>query len=145
MAQAEFHEEVAVDKDAMWTAVTDYQAYPDFVDGCKSVKVERTSPSRCRVYYVIEMMGKEANYTLDHEEFKDKGVVRWTLVESNFFKKNDGEWELKTTGVNKTDVRYSLDVDFVVPVPSFILNRLVKGSLPAMVKGFAKQSLKKKK
>lgn len=143
MALAEFHEVVAVDKEAMWGAVIGYDAYPSFVEGCSSVKVERSSPTKCRVFYAVEMMGQQMTYTLDHEEFPKEGKVRWHLVDSNFFKKNDGEWELITKSAGKTDVRYTLDVEFKVPVPSFILNRLVKGSLPAMVKGFAAQANKK--
>ena len=89
-------------------------------------------------------MMKDVQYVLDHVEDKTNGIVSWTLVESDSFKKNNGRWELKAAGPGKTDVRYELEIEFNFPVPGLILNRLVKGSLPSMVNGFVKQTKKVK-
>jgi len=43
-------------------------------------------------------------------------------------------------GPGKTDVLYELEIEMNFPVPGLIMNRLVKGSLPSMVKGFVKQA-----
>ena len=55
-------------------------------------------------------------------------------------KKNSGRWELKSAGPGKTEVRYEVEVEFNFPVPSLILNRVVKGTLPSMVKGFVERA-----
>lgn len=136
MAQAEFHEVLNVDKDKLFNVIVRYEDYPQFVEGCSAVKVERKGPGKARVTYNVSMM-KDVTYTLDLTEDPAAGTVRWSLVDSDVFKKNDGLWELKPAGAGKTDVRYSLDVDFKIPVPGFILGRLVKGNLPSMVKSFA--------
>ncbi|MGK5083910.1 SRPBCC family protein [Bdellovibrionota bacterium FG-1] len=128
-------------KDKLWEAIVRYEEYPTFVEGCTQVHVERKKKGQARATYHISMM-KDVVYTLDHKESKDEGVVEWTLVESDFFKKNIGRWELKEVGPGKTSVRYALDVEFKIPVPGLILNRLVKGSLPGMVKSFEKQAKK---
>jgi ribosome-associated toxin RatA of RatAB toxin-antitoxin module len=141
MAQAEFHEVLNVSKDKLWDAIVRYEDYPKFVEGCRGVKVERKGTGQARASYDVSMM-KDVKYTLDHREDKDKGVIEWSLVDSDFFKKNDGRWELKDAGAGKTDVRYTLEVEFKVPVPGFILNGLVKKSLPGMVKSFEKQAKK---
>ncbi|MEO5969993.1 MAG: SRPBCC family protein [Bdellovibrionia bacterium] len=140
MAQAEYHEVLSVGKDKLLSAITQYEDYPQFIDGCKSVKVERQPSGVVRVSYHVNLMSQDVMYTLDHRENKAVGTVEWSLVDSNFFKKNNGKWEVKPAGSGKTDVLYSLEVEFKVPVPGFILNRLVKGSLPGMVKSFEKQA-----
>jgi ribosome-associated toxin RatA of RatAB toxin-antitoxin module len=141
MAQAEVREVLTVDKNKLWDTITRYEDYPKFVDGCTAVKVERKGAGAARATYNVSMM-KDVTYTLDHKEDKDRGVIEWTLVESDFFKKNVGRWELRDAGAGKTDVLYALEVEFKVPVPGFILNGLVKKSLPGMVKSFEKQAKK---
>jgi ribosome-associated toxin RatA of RatAB toxin-antitoxin module len=141
MAQAEIREVLPVAKDKLWEAIVRYEDYPKFVDGCTRVKVERKATGHARVTYNVSMM-KDVTYTLDHKEDKEKGTVEWTLVDSDTFKKNTGRWELKDAGAGKTEAQYKLEVEFKIPVPGFILNGLVKKSLPAMVKSFEKQAKK---
>lgn len=136
MAQAEINEVLPVDKDKLFEAVVRYEEYPKFVEGVQTVKVERNGPGKARVSYVVNVMGKEADYVLDHEEDAGAGTVSWTLVESSIFKKNVGRWNIRAAGAGKSDVTYRLEVEFKIPVPGFILNRLVKGSLPGMLKNF---------
>jgi ribosome-associated toxin RatA of RatAB toxin-antitoxin module len=135
VAQAEIHEVVSADKDKLFQAISRYEDYPQFVEGCESVNVERKGAGQARAHYKVNMM-KEVSYTLDHREDPTTGVIQWTLVESDSFKMNNGRWELKSAGAGKTDVKYQLELEFNFPVPGFILNRLVKGSLPSMVKSF---------
>jgi ribosome-associated toxin RatA of RatAB toxin-antitoxin module len=141
MAQAEIKETLAVDFEKLFAAITRYEDYPKFVDGCKSVQVERKGPGKARVTYHVSLM-KDVTYTLDHEENAEKGEVRWSLVESAFLGKNTGLWELKKAGPGRTEARYSIDIDFKIPVPGFILKGLVKSNLPSMIKSFEKQAQK---
>jgi ribosome-associated toxin RatA of RatAB toxin-antitoxin module len=139
MAEAEFHQVLLIDRDKLFQAITSYENYPKFVEGCTGVQVERKGPGQAKVTYRVSMM-KDIVYTLEMTEDNAAGVVRWSLVDSDFFKKNNGVWELKEAGPGKTDVRYKLDVEFKISVPGFILNRMVKGNLPGMVKSFEKQA-----
>ena len=139
MAQAEFHEVLPIDKDRLFATIVRYEDYPQFVAGCSGVKVERKASGKARATYNVNMM-KEISYTLDHVEDAAAGRVEWSLVSSDFMKKNSGYWELKSVGPGKTDVRYVVEVEFKFPVPGLILNKLVKGSLPAMVKSFQKRA-----
>jgi ribosome-associated toxin RatA of RatAB toxin-antitoxin module len=139
MAQAEIKEVLKVDKDKLFDVITRYEDYPKFVDGCNSVQVERKGPGHARVTYQISMM-KDFSYILDLREDREKGRVEWTLVESDMFKVNNGLWELKEAGSGKTEAFYKLEVEFKIPVPGLILNRLVKGNLPSMLKSFETQA-----
>ena len=71
-------------------------------------------------------MSKDFTYTLDHSEDLKSGKVQWNLIESTLFKKNIGHWHLRESGNGKTDVHYKVEVEFKIPVPGFILNRLVE-------------------
>ncbi len=142
MAQTEYRDVLGVDKDKLYSVIVHYEDYPQFVEGCTAVKVGERKDGKVRVSYEVNVMSQNVTYTLDHEENPKTGKVEWQLVESNFFKRNTGHWEIKPSGNGKTDVVYALEVEFKVPVPGFILNRLVKGSLPGMVKSFEKQAKK---
>lgn len=142
MAQTEYRQVLSVEKEKLLAVITRYENYPRFVDGCTAVDVEKRGDGSVRVKYQVNVMSQDVNYTLDHYENQSTGRVEWSLVDSNFFKKNQGHWEIKEAGQGKVDVVYALDVEFKVPVPGFILNRLVKGSLPGMVKSFEKQAQK---
>ena len=141
MATAEFKEVLPVDRDRLYAAIIRYEDYPKFVEGCTKVVVDRKPGGKVRCTYHISMM-KDVVYTLDHVENQEKGEVHWKLVDSDTFKMNQGRWKIKSAGEGKTDVDYQVDVEFKIPVPSFLLNRIVKGSLPAMMKGFQKQAKK---
>ncbi|MCM2278265.1 MAG: SRPBCC family protein [Oligoflexia bacterium] len=139
MASAEIKETLSVDHEKFFQTVSRYEDYPKFVDGCTSVKVERKGPGEARVTYHVSMM-KDVVYTLDHKEDPAKGTIEWTLVESDFFKTNNGSWKIRSAGPGKTEIHYGLELEFKIPVPGLILNRLVKGNLPSMVKSFEKRT-----
>jgi len=140
MSQAEFSKEVTTSAENFFKAVTDYAKYPDFVDEMDKVSVERTGPTTATVKYQLQMMGKNIQYVLSLNENPTATEVSWTLVESDFFKKNDGGWKIKSISPTKANVTYWLDVEFKVPVPGFILKSLVKGSLPSMLENFEKRA-----
>jgi ribosome-associated toxin RatA of RatAB toxin-antitoxin module len=139
MAHAEIKETLGVSKDKLWDAITRYEDYPKFVDGCTAVKVERKSAGHARVTYSVSMV-KDITYVMDHKEDKEKGIVSWSLVESDFFKKNDGHWNIKDSGADKTAVDYQVEVEFKIPVPGFMLKGLINKNLPSMIKSFEKQA-----
>ena len=40
----------------------------------------------------------------------------------------------------RTEVKYAIEIEFNIPVPGFVLNQLVKGSIPSMIRSFEKQA-----
>ena len=139
MAQAEHKQVVAVDSDRLFNAITKYEDYPTFVEGCRGVQVERKGPGEARTHYTMNIM-REVSYTLDHKEFPDQRKMEWSLVKSDVLKKNLGRWELTPLADGKTEVRYAIEIEFNIPVPGFVLNQLVKSSIPAMIKSFEKRA-----
>jgi ribosome-associated toxin RatA of RatAB toxin-antitoxin module len=141
VAAAEIKEVLAVDYDKLFETIVKYENYPQFVAGCSDCHVDSRAPGKTQATFLVNLM-KEVSYTLDLSEDKEKGIVFWSLVKSDFMSKNNGRWELKKLGPGKTEAKYSLELDLKFPVPGLIMNRLVKGSLPAMLKNFEKQAQK---
>lgn len=139
MAQAELKETLNVDYDKLFATIVNYEDYPEFVAGCSEAHVESREPGKARVKYLVNLM-KEVSYTLDLIEDKAKGIVEWSLVKSDFMSKNSGRWELRKLGPGKTEATYSLELDLKFPVPGFVMNKLVKGSLPTMLRNFEKRA-----
>lgn len=135
MAEASRTVEMNVPRDKLWSVITDYEKYSEFVDGVHSIKVLSQDKSKARVQYAIQLLGKEITYVLDHVS-ESPTKMHWTLVESNIMKSNEGAWELKDLGGGKTEVTYRLALDFKIYVPGMILNGLVKSSLPKMMESF---------
>ncbi|MBI3555377.1 MAG: SRPBCC family protein [Deltaproteobacteria bacterium] len=128
-------------RDRIWEVIVDYQQYPEFVDGAQRVKIISRDVGKARIEYGIQLLGKDITYTLDH--FEDgPGSMRWELIESNILKGNTGSWKLKDLGGGRTEVTYSLGLDFKIYVPGMILNGLVKSSLPKMLESFEKRTKK---
>lgn len=142
MAQAQFQAVLNVDFERLYQVITQYEKYPEFVDGCNKVKILKSGKNENVVEYHIHLL-KELSYTLTHRENPDSGRVEWELLKSDFLTLNKGFWQLKKGTENETDkthVEYQIEIDFKFPVPGFILNRLIKGSLPSMVKNYEERA-----
>ncbi|MBI3543136.1 MAG: SRPBCC family protein [Deltaproteobacteria bacterium] len=139
MAEASKTVEMTVPRDKLWETIIDYAKYPEFVDGAQKVKILSREAGKARVEYGIQLLSKDITYTLDHFE-QGPGGMRWELVDSNILKANSGSWTLKDVGGGRTEVTYSLALDFKIYVPGMILNGLVKSSLPKMLDSFEKRT-----
>lgn len=141
MAQASRTAVLGVGAEKLLKVIRDFKAYPQFVTGVKSAEVlqEGGAGKPTRVKYGVEIMGKKIEYTLDHS---DDGVsgVSWKLVQSDLMKVNNGSWKLTPKGASSTEVTYTLELDLNFSVPGFIMNQLVKSSLPTMMESFEKRA-----
>ena len=135
MAQGTHETTFDVDAEQLMRAVMDYEKYPEFVDGMKKVRVERNG-SKVTAHYDLSMMGKDMSYSLHLKEEPEVGHVSWTLLKSEFFKVNNGDWLIQSLGPGKCKARYTSEVEFTFPVPGFMLKPIVKGALPKMMDGF---------
>ncbi|MBC7395928.1 MAG: SRPBCC family protein [Bdellovibrionales bacterium] len=141
MAQAEMDKTYDVSADKYFKAVTEYENYPDFVDGVKKVKAAR-SGNKVKGDYELSMMGKDMSYSLNINEDPAKKTIDWTLAKSDFFKVNSGAWKIESTGANSCKVNYSLEIELSMSVPNFILKGAVKTSLPTMMNSFYERAKK---
>ena len=122
----------------IFKVIKDFEAYPDFVDGVSKVTILEETKTTIKAKYSLNMI-KSFEYIVN-VKLKSPTEVSWTLDSGDLFKKNNGSWTLKKIDDHKTEVTYGLDVDFKVFAPKMIVNKLVKTSLPQMMKSFHKKA-----
>ena len=142
MAEASKVVEMLLSRERIWKAITDYENYPQFVDNVHRVKILSREGGHTCVEYVIELMGKEIRYVLDHDESRIPDEMTWTFVESALLKGNKGYWKLQPKGEGRTEVSYSIDLEFNFPVPGFIMGGLIRSTLPKMLGNFETRAKK---
>lgn len=138
MATASRTEIVDVDINKLYDVIIDYANYADFVDGVSSIKVLSQTETSAKVEYSVNMI-KNFKYTLATTQLRPS-KVSWVLESGDLFKKNDGQWILKDLGGGKTEVTYSLEVDFKMFAPNSILSALTQKNLPVMMESFFKRA-----
>jgi coenzyme Q-binding protein COQ10 len=141
MATASRTEIVDVDINKLYDVIVDYAKYADFVDGVSSTKVISQSETSAKVEYSVNMI-KSFKYTLATTQVRPT-KVSWVLDSGDLFKKNDGQWLLKDLGGGKTEVTYTLEVDFKMFAPNSILTALTQKNLPVMMESFFKRAKNK--
>lgn len=141
MANASRTEIVDVDINKLYEVIIDYGKYPEFVDGVSSTKVLSQNETSARVEYSINMI-KSFKYTLATAQNRPT-KVSWVLESGDLFKKNEGTWVMKDLGGGKTEVTYTLDVDFKMFAPNSILQALTQKNLPIMMESFFKRARNK--
>lgn len=140
MARAEKTEVFDVPIDKFFKAIIDYKAYPQFVDGMRSVEVQSDSTDGATVKFNLSLI-KDISYTLKLNN-KPNTEVSWTLVGGDLMKVNNGKWILKDLGQARTEVTYSLEVELkgFLPGLGLIEKTLVTTNLPSNMKAFAKRA-----
>lgn len=138
MATATRTEVVDIDINKLYDIIIDYAKYPEFVDGVSSIKVLEQTETKAKVEYSVNMI-KNFKYTLALKQSRPTDVS-WTLESGDLFKKNEGSWKMKDLGNGKTEVTYSLEVDFKIFAPSSILSAVTSKNLPLMMESFFKRA-----
>jgi ribosome-associated toxin RatA of RatAB toxin-antitoxin module len=142
MAKASRTETVDIEINKLYDTIIDYAKYPEFVDGVKQINIISKTDTNSKVEYSLNII-KTFKYIVNLKQEKPSRVS-WTLDSGDLFKKNDGEWKLKDLGDGKTEVTYSLDLDFKMFAPSGILANLTDKNLPSMMKAFFDRAKAKK-
>jgi ribosome-associated toxin RatA of RatAB toxin-antitoxin module len=141
MATASRTEVVDIDINKLYNVLEDYAKYPEFVDGVNEIRVISKTETAAKVEYGINMI-KSFKYIINIKQERPSRIS-WKLDSGDLFKKNDGEWKLKDLGNGKTEVTYSLDVDFKMFAPNSILSALTNKNLPLMMESFFKRAKSK--
>jgi coenzyme Q-binding protein COQ10 len=139
MARAERTEVFDVSPANFYRAIVDYRAYPEFVEGVRSIDVQAESPEGATVKFNLSLI-KDISYVLKlaHRPGQE---VSWSLVSGDLMKVNNGRWTLKDVG-GKTEVTYSLEVELkgFFPGLGMIEKTLVNTNLPLTMKAFGKKA-----
>jgi len=138
MASVIRDKEMQVSVQCLWDVITDFEKYPEFVDGVVDVKIKSPGNNPV-VQYELEII-KRFKYELQFQ-FQPHTEVAWKLVESNFFKVNEGRWLLKELDKNRTQATYEVEVGFGFFVPKWVTKKLTEINLPNMFEAFEQRAL----
>ena len=140
MARADRTEVYDIPAEKFYQAIIGYKQYTDFVDGVKSVIVEKESADGAVVKFTLSII-KEISYTINLKHIPNK-EVSWSLVTGDMMKINNGRWTLKDLGGGKTEVNYNLEMEFkgFLPGLGMIEKTLVNTNLPMTMKSFFKRA-----
>ena len=126
--------------EAAYKVITDYEAYPQFLDVVNFERAEilTRNGNTVDVKFTLNLI-KRVQYTLKLTGTPNTGLD-WTLVESGIMKSNIGGWKLRDLGDGRTEATYSVDV---VPstrlIPRRVIAMLTEQSLPATLQAFKKR------
>jgi ribosome-associated toxin RatA of RatAB toxin-antitoxin module len=113
--------------DAIMGIITDFEAYPEWVDDMKDAEVRETDDQgrATRVWYHVDARVMEIEYVLAYE-YPAEHRLTWTLDEGEQITKLDGEYLLEEEADGSTRVRYTLEADLAIPMPGFMKKRAQK-------------------
>lgn len=125
----------------LFSILSDYEKYPDFLGDVKAIKILKSTKTYKIVEYTVSII-KDITYQLRVTEKKNKNIS-WSLESGFMFKSLDGSWSLEDSKTKKgtTDVVYAVDMKLRLFAPKMIEKTLVEINLKTMMKSF-KQRVK---
>lgn len=141
MAKATKSIDMQVAAKQLQAAILDFEAYPKFLKEVVGAKrLPGGSDTKFRVQFDLEIL-KRFQYVLEFDVKPEKEIA-WRLVESDFFKKNEGRWVLAGDG-NRTHVDYEVDIAVGFLIPGFVSKKLAEQNLPSMLASFEAEAKKR--
>jgi coenzyme Q-binding protein COQ10 len=139
MSQARQSVIIDVPLATVWTVVSDYARYPEFISEMREVRVLRHQGSEQDVEFEIELellgMKKRIRYTLAMTETPTSSI-RWKLVRSDILKGDDGSWHFRPLSERRTEATYEIELKLGAFVPRAVSNFLAEQSLPRLLSQF---------
>lgn len=109
----------------------------------KAEVVDRDEQGRPhRVVQTIKTVGISDQLTIDYTWEENK--VSWVLVKASQLKSQECSYTLTPEG-DKTRVRFDMTIDLAIPLPGFLLKKVMSGAIDVATDGLRKQVLKVKK
>lgn len=111
--------------DAVWDVAVDLPRYPEWARDIKAVTIHETDdqgrPSE--VEFRASALGRSTHYTLQYRYEDEPRQLCWSMIRGDIQRSIDGAFTFIPTGDGKTEVRYDLAIDLVVPLPGFVKRR----------------------
>jgi ribosome-associated toxin RatA of RatAB toxin-antitoxin module len=104
--------------------VADFENYDDWVTDLKKIDVlTRDGEGRALdVEFRAAAFGRSTTYTLRYDYSKAPQQLTWHQIEGDLTETLNGQYRFEPEG-RATKVTYDLEVELLVPIPSFIKSR----------------------
>lgn len=111
--------------DEVWDIAVDLPRYPEWARDIKAVTIheadEKGRPSQ--VEFRTSALGRSTHYTLQYRYSDEPRQLGWSMIRGDIQRSIDGAFTFIPTPDGKTEVRYDLAIDLVVPLPGFVKRR----------------------
>ena len=110
--------------DTIYSIVTDFAAYGEWVSELKKVEVlERDTAGRAlEVEFRAAAFGRSTTYVLRYDYSRAPEQLSWEQVDGDITKSLVGQYKFEPSG-SGTKVTYDLEVELAVPIPSIVKAR----------------------
>ena len=110
--------------ETIYAVVTDFEHYHDWVSDLKRIEVvTRDDEGRAlEVEFRAAAFGRSTTYTLRYDYARAPGELSWRQVQGDLTKTLNGRYRFEADG-DETKVTYDLEVELLVPIPTFIKSR----------------------
>lgn len=124
---------------AVMAVIVDFEAYPAWVQGMKTVRVTKTDDAgrAAEVHFELEAAPIKDSYTLAYD-YAAESLLRWHLVEGRMLRAMEGSYELVQNGAG-TQVTYKLAVDVAIPMIGMLRRKAEKVIVDTALKGLKKR------
>ncbi len=133
--------EVSAEPQHVFEVAIDLEAYPEWVDGVKSVSIvsEDDHGRPADVEFVVDAMIKEISYTLQYDYDYDNGFA-WSAIPNQDITSLVGRYEFNELEGGGTEVVYALKVDPAFSVPGFLRRQAEKQIISTALRGLKKRA-----
>ena len=111
--------------DEVWNLAVDLPRYPEWARDIKAVTIHETDeqgrPSE--VEFRASALGRSTHYTLQYRYSDEPPQLGWSMIRGDIQRSIDGAFTFIPAPDGKTEVRYDLAIDLVVPLPGFVKRR----------------------
>jgi ribosome-associated toxin RatA of RatAB toxin-antitoxin module len=110
--------------ETIYTVVTDFEHYADWVSDLKRIEVvSRDEEGRAvEVEFRAAAFGRSTTYTLHYDYAKAPAELSWRQVRGDLTETLNGRYKFEPDDED-TKVTYDLEVELLVPIPTFIKSR----------------------
>ena len=118
--------------------ITDYAKYPQFLSDMSGANIKSKNGNIAEVTFELKLV-MAIKYTLRLVETRPTSV-KWTMIDGQMMKSNDGGWDLKALGPNQTEATYTIEVAVKGLVPKSVSTGLIDVTLPRTLDAFKKRA-----
>jgi ribosome-associated toxin RatA of RatAB toxin-antitoxin module len=110
--------------ETIYRVVTDFEHYDQWVTDLKRVEVlTRDDQGRgLEVEFRAAAFGRSTTYTLHYDYTHAPAELSWHQVQGDLTETLNGRYRFEPAG-DETNVTYDLEVELLVPIPTFIKSR----------------------
>lgn len=127
---------VTASPDEVYAVIADLESYPEWAeDVLETEVVERDADGLPElVAFTVDARIATVHYVLQYQHDRPRRV-RWRLVEGEMLDQLDGSYQLEAGPDGTTTVRYALEANLAVPLPSFLQRRAARAILETGLAG----------